>query len=80
MPHPPGKLGYCQKDTCHNIGYLTKGYFKFPRNESFQKECCKALSIPPSKLGLLRIDDGPRLAYWHFLKEHRELRLMESDI
>ena len=73
MPQPPGKTCCCQKDTCHNIGYPTKGHFKFPINESFQDEWCKALSIPKSRLRLVP-NDRPRVAYWHFLTEHREYK------
>jgi hypothetical protein len=71
MPQPPNKKCCCQKGTCHDIGYPTKGHFKFPINESFQAEWCEALSIPESKLSLKK-SDRPRLAHWHFLNKHRE--------
>jgi len=64
----------CNKKKCREIGYPNKGWFRFPTDADQASQWCAALKADPETTKDILENPGDhkhRLAYWHFLEEHR---------
>jgi hypothetical protein len=72
MPKKSWNPCFCGQTTCRKIGYPNKGAFQFSANKQLTDEWCTAIKVSTeTRRKLSHGPTMPRLAYWHFLPEHR---------